>query len=80
MLPSEKMALRAELAQQLTQLDTELRLGLAFGFGSDATPSLRGAAAARRLLDIRRSICGEMVTVGFQPWPIPTDIEEAKAI
>lgn len=80
MLASEKMALRAELVHQLTQLDTELRLGLAFGFSSDATPSLRGAAEARRLLAIRRSICDEMVTVGFRPWAIPTDIEEAKAI
>lgn len=80
MLASEKMALRAELVEDLTKIDTELRLGLAFGFSTDSSPSHRGAAEARRLLTIRRAICDEMATVGFQPWAIPNDIEEAKVI
>lgn len=80
MMASEKMALRAELAGDLMKVDTELRVGVAFGFSSDAAPSHRGAAEARRLLSIRRMICDEMRTVGFQPWDIPTDLEEARAI
>jgi hypothetical protein len=77
MLPSEKMALRVVLVQHLTQVDDELTRGMASGFG---TASLRAAAEARNLLTTRRAICDEMLTVGYQPWAMPTNVEESKAI
>lgn len=74
---SEKMAARVILVERLTLLDSELEQGLRQGFGD---PSLRAVADARRMLDERRSICAEMLTVGFRPWAIPTTSEEEEAI
>ncbi len=74
MTPSEKMARRVALVQQLTEVDDELRTG--FGMA----PSNRAAAEARRVLNIRRGICADMHTVGYHPWAIPTDAQEARAI
>lgn len=79
MLPSERMAKRAMLFRQLTLLDEELQLGLTHGFGVPDS-SLRAAEEARKLLVDRRSICAEMVTVGYQPWDIPVTVEQEKAI
>lgn len=81
MLASEKMAIRTELVQELRQVDTELRVGMAFGFdlNSDRT-SRRSAAEARWLLETRRSICDDLRKVGFTPPELPYDLEEARAI
>lgn len=73
MRASEKMARRVVLVQNLARVDYDLKLALGM-------PPNRGMVAARKLLNTRRIVCDEMVAVGYQPWPVPVDINESKAI
>ena len=66
------MAERVRLVSRLAQVDADLR--------QDREQSYRSSAVVRELLRSRRLVCDEMLTVGFQPWPMPVGIEEAKAI
>lgn len=72
MRASEKMAERVRLCGRLAEVDDELRQGW--------DQSYRSSAAVRDLLGTRRTICTEMVAVGYVPWQMPVDAEEAKAL
>lgn len=73
MTASEKLARRTALTRQLEELDYELRRVFA------QEPSTRNSASARHLLDVRSDLCDDLVEVGFYPWPVPLDVDEASA-
>ena len=74
MLSSEKMAKRANLFSCLISIDNELVVA----FGQE--PSNRISAVARDLLNKRAEVCDGLLSVGYLPWDVPTDLEEAKVV
>lgn len=72
MRASEKMAQRVVLVRRLQGVDDDL-------VETVAKPvSNRVTATARRLLSARQAIADKLIAVGYEPWPNPIDMREAK--
>lgn len=74
MRASETLARRVELVEKLTGIDTQIVDGAA------QAPSNKIYSETMRLLGCRRDIRSAMRAVGYEPWPVPLDLEEAKVV
>lgn len=74
MIPSERMEGRALLVEQLTDIDAEIvRLAA-------LPPSNRVCHDMLRQLEQRTDCEVDLRAVGYEPWPFPLGIREAKAV
>lgn len=74
MRASETLARRVELVDKLTDIDAQI-VDVA-----SQPPSNKIYSETMRLLGCRRDIRSDMRAVGYAPWPVPLDLEEAKVV
>lgn len=74
MRAADRLARRVELVDKLTDIDAQLVDVAA------QSPSNRIYSETMRLLGCRRDIRSDMRAVGYEPWPVPLDLDEAKVV